>query len=323
MPSGSGTPRAGEDLPEIIERTYPGCAWSADSRQLFYLVPDELNRPWQVWRHRIGTDASADVLVLAEPDARFELTLHASRSGRIVVITAASRDTTEVHVIPAADPEAGPACVAARRPGIEYAVDHAADPAGGPGELYIVTNDGAREYRLMRAPLSAPGRQNWTEVPCGAVSPARGDTRLVCCDVFTGHLLLTLRRGGAPLLVITDLAGGGIREVPAAMPVGSIRVEHAEAYDAGTRDHRGGVADRAAGLVRARPGHRPPPGAQAQRRARLPAVALPDLAAARDRRRRHRGPGHPRLPGRHAAGRQRPVPALRLRRLRVLRVPGL
>ena len=99
----------GEDLPDIIERTYPGSAWSADSRQLFYLVPDELNRPWQVWRHRIGTDASADVLVLAEPDARFELTLHASRSGRIVVITAASRDTTEVHVIPAADPEAGPA----------------------------------------------------------------------------------------------------------------------------------------------------------------------------------------------------------------------
>ncbi len=223
----------GEDLPEIIERTYPGSAWSADSRQLFYLVPDELNRPCQVWRHRIGTDASADVLVLAEPDARFELTLHASRSGRIVVITAASRDTTEVHVIPAADPGAGPACVAARRAGIEYAVDHAADPAGGPGELYIVTNDGAREYRLMRAPLSAPGRQNWTEVPCGAVSPARGDTRLVGCDVFTDHLLLTLRRGGAPLLVITDLAGGGIREVPAAMPVGSIRVEHAEAYDAG------------------------------------------------------------------------------------------
>ena len=35
----------GEDLPEIIERTYPGSAWSADSRQLFYLVPDELNRP--------------------------------------------------------------------------------------------------------------------------------------------------------------------------------------------------------------------------------------------------------------------------------------
>ena len=226
----------GADLPEIIERTSPGIAWSADSRQLFYLVPDELNRQHQVWRHRIGTDAGADVLVLAEPDARFDLTLHAARSGGLVVITAASRDTTEVHVIPAADPEAGPACVAPRRPGVEYTVDHAAaaGPAGGPGELYIVTNDGATEYRLMRAPLSAPRRRNWTEVPCAAVSPARADTRLACCDVFAGHLLLTLRRAGAPLLAITDLTGGGIREVAPAMPAGSIRVEHAEAYDAGT-----------------------------------------------------------------------------------------
>jgi oligopeptidase B len=31
--------RTGEDLPDVIERTYPGVAWSADSRELFYLVP--------------------------------------------------------------------------------------------------------------------------------------------------------------------------------------------------------------------------------------------------------------------------------------------
>ena len=71
-------------------------AWSADSRHVFYLVPDELNRPCQVWRHRLGTAARADVLVLEEADARFELTLRTSRSGEQIVITAASRDTTEV-----------------------------------------------------------------------------------------------------------------------------------------------------------------------------------------------------------------------------------
>ncbi len=235
---------AGRDLPEIIERSYPGSAWSSDSRQLFYLVPDELNRPWQVWRHRIGTDASADVLVLAEHDARFELTLHASRSGGLVVITAASRDTTQVYVIPAGDPAAAPVSIAPRRPGIEYLIDHGAATGDEGGELYIVTNDGATEYRLMRAPLSAPGPQNaplsvprpenWSQVSCAAVFPARADTRLVSCDVFAGHLLLTLRRAAAPLLAITDRSGGGISEVPSRLPVGTVRVEHAEAYDAGT-----------------------------------------------------------------------------------------
>jgi oligopeptidase B len=227
----------GDDLPEVIERSsYLGCAWSADSAYLFYLVPDELTRPYQLWRHRVGTSARADVLVLEEADPRFEFTLRASRSGGLIMVTSACRDTTEVRVIPAASPEAEPVLVAPRRPGVEYFVDHAAAAGAGrqDGWLYLVTNDGATEYRLMRARAAAPGRQNWTPVPCPAVAPARDDTRLADCAVFADHLLLTLHRGAAPLLVITDHAGGGIREISPSMPVGSIRVEHADAYDRGT-----------------------------------------------------------------------------------------
>jgi len=69
----------GEVLPDLVPRTCPGSAWSADSRYLFYLVPDRLHRPCQVWRHRVGAPASADTLVLAEPDGRFELELRATR----------------------------------------------------------------------------------------------------------------------------------------------------------------------------------------------------------------------------------------------------
>jgi oligopeptidase B len=221
----------GTDLPDLIERSYPGGAWSADSRQVFYLVPDELNRPCQVWRHRLGTEVSADVQVFAEPDARFEVTLQASRSGEQIVITSASRDTTEVALIPAAEPDRAPAIVAPRRRGVEYRVDHRADRAGA-GWLYIVTDDGAPEFTLMRAPAAQPGRSSWAPVACPAIAPARGDTRLVSCDVLAGHLLLTLRRGGSPLLAITDLDGGAVREIWPSMPAGSIAVAHAEDYTA-------------------------------------------------------------------------------------------
>ncbi len=225
--------RTGQDLAELIERSYPGGAWSADSRHFFYLVPDELNRPHQVWRHEIGSEPDSDVLVYAETDARFELTLAASRSGELIVITAASRDTTEVRILADAGPLAEPALVAQRRRGVEYRVDHAADSGGGSGTLFIVTDDDAPEFRLMRAPVAAPGRENWAEVTCPAVAPARGDTRLVQCDVLGGRLLLTLRRGGSPLLASTGLDGDDVREVwPAA--AGSIAVQHAEDYDAGT-----------------------------------------------------------------------------------------
>jgi oligopeptidase B len=229
----------GEDTGDI-ERTYPGGAWASGSRHFFYLVPDGLNRPHQVWRHELGTDQSRDVLVYEEADARFELTLRTSRSGELIVITAASRDTTEVRIIPAASPLDEAAMVAPRRRGVEYRVDHLADPVsdavpdsgGGRGTLLIVTDDGAAEFRLMRAPVTAPGPDNWVPVHCASIAPAREDTRLVGCDVLAGHLLLTLRRGGSPLLAITDLAGGQVREVTPAHEAGSIAVLHAEDYAA-------------------------------------------------------------------------------------------
>jgi oligopeptidase B len=224
----------GTDLADRIERSYPDGAWASDSAHYFYLVPDALNRPYQVWRHRLGTDAASDALVYEESDARFELTVRTARSGEVVVITAASRDTTEVLIIPAADPLAAPAVVAPRRRGVEYRIDHLADPAGGAGTLFIVTDDGAPEFRLMRAPVRAPGRENWLPVSCPAMASARDDTRLVRCDVIGGRLLLTLRRAGSPLLAIADPDGRNAREIWPHRHPGSITVAHAEDYSATT-----------------------------------------------------------------------------------------
>ncbi len=234
--------RTGEDLADEIERSYPGVAWSADATQLFYLVPDDLNRPFQLWRHQVGTPAASDVLVYSEDDAPYELTLHASRSGQFAVITSACRDTTEVRLIPLADPLSDPILVEPRRRGVEYRVDHArsSGPASrlgsgdGSGWLYIVTDDGEPEFTLRRVRADAPGAANWTRVDCPAVAPARGDTRLHGCDVIGDRMLLTLRRDGAPLLAITDLDGGNVTEVWSAFPAGSISVQHAEDYDAGS-----------------------------------------------------------------------------------------
>jgi oligopeptidase B len=225
--------RTGEDMPDRIERAYPGVAWSADSRYLFYLVPDELNRPFEVWRHRLGTDAADDMLIFTESDARYEITLHGSRSGQFAVITSESRDTTEVSLIPLADPLAAPILVRPRKRGVEYRVDHARS-AQGPGWLYIVTDEDETEFSLKRASACADGASHWATLDCPAVSPERQDTRLLGCDVVGEHLLLTMRRGGAPLLAITDLDGRNVVEVPASLPAGSIRVEHAEDYDAGS-----------------------------------------------------------------------------------------
>jgi oligopeptidase B len=219
----------GEDLPEAIARSYPGVAWCAASECLFYLVPDELHRPYQVWRHRVGAPPSSDALVFEDSDQRFELTLSGSRSGELAILTAESRDTTEVRVILLNDPLDDPVLVEPRHRGIEYRVDHARE-----GVLYVVTDAAATEFALMRTPVASPGRAEWTPVSCPAIAPARADTRLIRCDVLSDHLVLTLRRHGAPLLAITDHDGGNVHEMLPSLRAGSISVEHAEDYDRGS-----------------------------------------------------------------------------------------
>jgi oligopeptidase B len=227
--------RTGADLPDEIERSYPGAVWSADSRYLFYLVPDEVNRPFQVRRHLVGTSAADDVLVYAESDARFEITLHATRSGQFAVITSQARDTTEVRLIPLGDPLADPVLIEPRHRRLEYRIDHAKPVENeGLGWLYIATDADEPEFGLVRAPAGAPGRANWAAVECAAIAPARPGTRLHAVDVLAGHLLLTLRREGESLLAITDHDGGNVREVRAGVACGSIRVAHAEDYHAGS-----------------------------------------------------------------------------------------
>ena len=80
--------------------------------------------------------------------------MRATRSGAYILLETESRDTTETLVIPATDPGAAPVVLRERRKGVEYRADHADGPGGG--EFYLVTNDEAAEFRLVRGPV--PGR---------------------------------------------------------------------------------------------------------------------------------------------------------------------
>jgi oligopeptidase B len=188
---------SGQDLPDRIDRTYYGLAWAADSRSLFYVLTDEQYRPHEVWRHELGADPDEDTLVFREDDERFALIVRTTRSGGYVLIETESRDTTETLIIPAASPKTPPVVLEPRAHGIEYRADHADGPDGG--EFYLVTNDIAEEFRLVRAPAKAPGVANWTEVIAGVP-----DTRLASCDVFGGYLVVQQRHAAAPQLRIMD-----------------------------------------------------------------------------------------------------------------------
>ena len=215
----------GADLDELVPRSYYTGAWSADSSTFFYTVHDEMYRPYQVWRHRLGSAVGDDVCVLDEPDARFELTVRQTRSGGLVVLTARSRDTTEVWLVEASAPGEPARCIEPRRRGVEYDVEHARLP-DGEDVLLVLTNDGATEFRLMQAPVHSPGREHWRE-RIGEVP----EERLHSVDAFAGALVLSLRRDGSPLLRVLPLDGGAGFDL-AAPPAGRIVLGRNEVWDA-------------------------------------------------------------------------------------------
>ena len=233
----------GQDLPDRVPRVSRGGAWSADGSSFFYTVPDDGHRAYQVRRHQLGSPAEDDLLVLAEADRRFELTLHASRDGRWVVITAASRDSSEVHLVPTDGPGEAARQVAPRRDGVTYAVEPL--PGGWDGAstdlLLIVTDDGAPEFRLMTASVPGPAGQGdaraWSPV---AGLPSSTVERLESAAVLDRHVLLLVRRDGEPFLRVVDRPAPGTdpparpstREVHPGVPFGQLRLWHLQDPDA-------------------------------------------------------------------------------------------
>ena len=201
----------GADLPDVVTGTYYGLEWAADTRTFFYTVLDEAKRPWRVYRHRLGTDAADDVLVLQEDDEAFHVGLGQTRSRAWLVIALDSMVTSEVHVVPTNEPEAAPRVVASRRQDVEYGVEHHA------GRFLIVTNDGAENFRLVEAPVDDPGPERWRDVV-----PHREDVRLLGVDAFADHLVLHERAEGLTRLRVLPADDTEVHTIAQPEPVHTV-----------------------------------------------------------------------------------------------------
>jgi oligopeptidase B len=192
---------SGELLADQISDTAYGVGWAKNSH-LFYTRADEAWRPYVVLRHHLGTDPSGDVAVVTESDERFWLSVDASRDDRWIMIGAESKITSEVRLLSTDDPEGEPRLVAPRRQGVEYDVEPAGD------RLLIVHNDGAEDFELAEAPLTATSHTEWTPV-----LPHRQGVRILSVSAYASHAVVALRRDGlSGLHLMPRDAAGNLEE---------------------------------------------------------------------------------------------------------------
>ncbi len=210
--------RTGAAGPEKIARV-DGFAWARDGKTLFYVTEEpQTKRANQFWRHALG--AAKDDLVYEEKDEMFDLGVERSRSRDFIFVTSASHTASEVRFFGASDPYANLVVIQPREKDHEYYVDHRG------GLLYIRTNSGGRNFRLVTAPVWAPRKENWKEIV-----PHRDDVMLTDIDLFRDFLVRWEREGGLPQVAVTSFATGETRRVQFPEADYQVSPEHNAEFD--------------------------------------------------------------------------------------------
>lgn len=187
-----------EDMPDLLTATAGDTVWDATSSGIFYILMDDNHRPAKLFYHQIGTDQDQDRLIYEEKDAGFFMNVSGSSLNDYAFITIQDHETSEVWLIPANNPQAKPRLVAARETGIEYNLCEGGDV------FYILTNiDGAKDFKIMSAPVHAPQKQNWTEVVGEKIG-----TIILDIAAYKHHLVWLERNNGLPRIIIHERSTG-------------------------------------------------------------------------------------------------------------------
>ena len=187
---------------ETITNTYYSFAWGNDDQTVFYTKVDDTNRPYQLWRHLLGSDPSSDVLVYQEDDESYYLSVGKTRSRAYILLELGSQVTSEVHYLDANNPSSEFQLFQPRQTGVEYSIEHHSD------RFYIETNEDAINFKLMSTPVDSPAKINWK-----TVIPHREDVMLEGIDAFADYLVIYERKEGLPTARIQTLATGDTTEL--------------------------------------------------------------------------------------------------------------
>lgn len=181
----------GELLPEKIERV-DDLAWATDNKTLFYVTEDAVTkRNDKMFRHVLGSDKYD--LLYDEKDELFDIGVQRSRDKAVIMLAAASKTSTEFRYIPADNPEAAWKTIIARQADHEYDVEHRGDL------FYIRTNKGAKNFRVVTAPVSDPSEKNWKEFI--AHRPA---VKIEGVDLFKDYAALSEWENGLEQIEVVD-----------------------------------------------------------------------------------------------------------------------
>lgn len=197
----------GEMLPDEIPGVLSSLVWVAEDTGLIYSLANDNWRTDNARLHWLGQDNSSDIEIYHEDDEGFRVGSSLSANEKWVIVSASDHETSEVRLIPTADPLATPVLVRKRQKGVEYDVDEHG------GLLYIHTNDEHENFRLATAPVERPG--DWSTLIAGS-----DEFYLTGFELFRDFYVIEGRRAGLDQIEVRSYDDPGKIE-PIAFPEAS------------------------------------------------------------------------------------------------------
>ena len=176
----------GKLLEDKIENTTGGAVWANDNKTVYYTKKDpQTLRSAYIYSHVLGTDPMDDKLVYHEKDETYSCSVYKSKSEAYIMIGSFQTLSSEVRFIDANNPQGEWKVVLPRERKHEYSVDHFGN------DFYITTNDNAKNFKLVKTPVTATDRKNWEEVIAN-----RSDVLLEDIEIFKNFLVVSERKNG-------------------------------------------------------------------------------------------------------------------------------
>ena len=210
--------RTGQLLPESFERA-GNVAWATDNKTIFFTTEDAVTkRSDKFFRHVLGSEKTD--LIFEEKDELFDIGTGRSRDKAVILLGSESKTSTEWRYLPADKPTADLTIISAREADHEYNVDHRGDL------FYIRTNKGAKNFRVVTAPVANPGQANWKELVAH-----RPEVKIDDLDLFANHLVLSEWEKGLERIEIYDFNTRKLHRVEFPEPVYSASVSQNREFD--------------------------------------------------------------------------------------------
>lgn len=186
---------SGKLLPDRIDSITCSLEWADDNGTLFYTRYNTAQRPFQLYRHRLGDSSDKDTLVYQERDDAFHLSLTKTRSQAYLLLHLDSMRSSETRFLDASQPTGRFRVIAPRRKRVRYGIEH------HKNRFLILTNDRAKNFKVMTTPVDRPDRRNWK-----TLIRHRRTVFVQRVEAFRDHLVIHERRQ-----VFSDLAIHNLR----------------------------------------------------------------------------------------------------------------